>query len=422
MNKSARFRQSIDFIEKHLYEDIPLEQAAQAGYTSLMQLYREFYTYTGHSVKEYIRKRRLSEALGLIKYSQLPLAEIAYTCGYSSQQALCKYVKSSTAMTPLAYQKSEASYYFPRFDSEPVRQVTVTAETIPKTLHMKFYHPRQQGIEQQAVDALHVHLPGYQGRLFGRDGEPQDGLFCYKLAVEYDSGLVNKLIHTIFEEITVVPELSLTFAKTAVRSDDNEIGLAWDYLYLKWLRTSMFEQDDGHYFEEYICKSGEVKKLVLYMPVRKRTDYDKISAAVCEDKAFLVSTREGDGAEEAAAGAVMKVLARHHPEMIRTLREFYVTQHGSSCTCGVRLEQPIELPLDTGLEVLQLAAGRYAVLERVNYSDSGVFIILLEAWIQENGWCREDQPACITYETGGQAESDAIMMKVWIKLKDVKNG
>lgn len=105
MPGSARFRQSIAFIEEHLHEEIPLEQAAQAGFTSLMQLYRDFYTYTGHSVKEYIRKRRLSVALGMIRSSQRPLAEIAYACGYSSQQALCKYVKSATSLTPLAYQK-----------------------------------------------------------------------------------------------------------------------------------------------------------------------------------------------------------------------------------------------------------------------------------------------------------------------------
>lgn len=154
MDKSVRFKHSIAFIEEHLYEDINLVHAAQAGYTSLMQLYRDFYTYTGHSVKEYIRKRRLSCALGLIRASQRPLAEIAYACGYSSQQALCKYVKSATHMTPLDYQKSEACYFFPRFDSEAIRQVTVNAETIPKTIHLQFYHPDQHGIEQQALAAL----------------------------------------------------------------------------------------------------------------------------------------------------------------------------------------------------------------------------------------------------------------------------
>lgn len=293
MDKSARFKQSIAFIEEHLYEDINLGQAAQAGYTSLMQLYRDFYTYTGHSVKEYIRKRRLSGALGLIRASQRPLAEIAYSCGFSSQQALCKYVKSATHMTPLDYQKSEACYFFPRFDSEAIRQVSVTAETIPKTIHIQFYDPNQHGIEQQALAALRSFLPEYQGRIFGRDGQQRDGLFCYELAVEYGTDLLDRLADSTIQGIKVAQEFSLTFAKTTVRNAETEIGLAWDYLYLKWLRTSMFVQDDGRYFEEYICKSGQVRKLILYLPVKRRTDYDKISVNFCAGLEFLVSSREG---------------------------------------------------------------------------------------------------------------------------------
>lgn len=422
MDKSARFKQSIAFIEEHLYEDINLGQAAQAGYTSLMQLYRDFYTYTGHSVKEYIRKRRLSAALGLIRASQRPLAEIAYSCGYSSQQALCKYVKSATHMTPLAYQKSEACYFFPRFDSEAIRQVTVTAETIPKTIHIQFYDPNQHGIEQQALAALRSFLPEYQGRIFGRDGQLRDGLFCYELAVEYNTDLLDRLADSTIQGIKVAQEFSLTFAKTTVRNDEAEIRLAWDYLYLKWLRTSMFVQDNGRYFEEYICKSGQVRKLILYLPVKRRTDYDKSSVNFCAGLEFLVSSREGGQAEEEASAAVMNYISRHTPEAISIVREFYVAQNGLSYTCGVRLEQAIELPVNSGLEILRITAGRYAMLESGSCSDRGVFIALLDAWVQENGWSKDDLPAFTTYETGGQADPDAITMRVWIKLKDVKNG
>jgi AraC-like DNA-binding protein/predicted transcriptional regulator YdeE len=421
MDKSVRFRQSIDFIEEHLYEDIHLEQAAQAGYTSLMQLYRDFYTYTGHSVKEYIRKRKLSGALGLIKHSQRPLAEIAYSCGYSSQQALCKYVKAATQMTPLTYQKSEACYFFPRFHSEAIRQVTVAAETIPQTIHAQFNYPTQHGIEQQAVCALRALIPEYRGRIFGRDGQQQGGLFCYELAVEYDPVLLNKLSNSVFQAVTMVPEFGLTFAKTAAGNEETEIGLAWDYLYMKWLRTSMFVQDDEDYFEEYICKGGEVKKLILYLPVRKRTDYDRISVKFCAGREFLVSFRVGERAEEEAAAAVRNYLSQHNPEAIRTATEFLVAGDGMSCTCGVRLKQTVELPADSGLEVLRLAEGSYAVLESGGCSDRGSFITLLDTWIQENGWSKEELPAYATYETGGRDEPESITMKVWIRLKDVKN-
>lgn len=422
MPQSARIRQAIAFIEEHLYEDIPLEQAAQAGYTSLMQLYRDFYTCTGHSVKEYIRKRRLSDALGLIRSSQLPLAEIAYACGYSSQQALCKAVKTATRLTPLAYQKSEASYFFPRFDSAAIRQVTVLTETLPKTIHMKFYHPVQEGIEQQALEALDARLYQYQGRIFGRDGPPQGGLYCYELAVEHDPAWLHLLAGSVFQEIGTVPGRSLTVAKTAVSNGQTGIRLAWDYLYLTWLRASMFEQEDEPYYEEYIRKGRKVRRLVLYVPVRKRVDYDRILVRCCPVLEYLAAYREGGRAEEEAASAVVQYLSRHHPEVIKTAREFYAARSGGGYTCGVRLERPLELPGGSGLEVLQVEAGSYAVLESSRYSDSGRYTALLEAWIAQNGWGTEGRPAFATYETGRGADPEAITMSVWIRLKDVKNG
>lgn len=421
MNKAVRFRKSIAFIEEHLQDDINLELAAQAGFTSLMQLYRDCYTYTGHSVKEYIRKRRLSSALGLIKCSELPLAEIAYACGYSSQQALCKYVKSATAMTPLEYRKSETCYFFPRFGSEPVRPVTVTAETIPTTLHINFYDPKLCGIEQRALRALHELLPGYTGRIFGRNGQQLDGLSCYELAVEYDPIVLSELKSSVFHGAAVHPEIRQTFAKTGVINDETEIGLAWNYLYMNWLRTSMFTQANESYFEEYIYKGGEVKKLILYLPVKRRTDYNKISREFCAGLMFLISSQSGEQAEEAASAAVMNYLLQVKPEAISTVRGFYVARSGTNCTCGIRLEQALELPPDSGLEILRLAEGSYAVLESSGSSDSGVLEELLDRYISENGWSRDNGTAFTTYETGGRHEPEKIQMKVWIRLKHVKN-
>ncbi|ASA25175.1 AraC family transcriptional regulator [Paenibacillus donghaensis] len=64
---------AIDYIEEHLNEPIQLEELAKTCYISLMQLYREFQRTSGHSIKDYIRKRRISNACIEIKYSPLPI-------------------------------------------------------------------------------------------------------------------------------------------------------------------------------------------------------------------------------------------------------------------------------------------------------------------------------------------------------------
>ena len=99
----------ISWIEHNLAGDLNAVTFADSVYRSRMQLHRDFYSIVGHTVKSYIAKRRLSIALAHIKASVLPLADIAYLSGYSSQQALCRAVKSELGMTPLEYRKKNQS-------------------------------------------------------------------------------------------------------------------------------------------------------------------------------------------------------------------------------------------------------------------------------------------------------------------------
>jgi AraC-like DNA-binding protein/predicted transcriptional regulator YdeE len=406
------------YIEEHLNYDINLEAAARAGFTSLMQLYRHFYTYTGHSVKEYIRKRRLSNALHMIKFTDMPLAEIAYSCGYSSQQALCKYVKAATTMTALTYKKSENYYYFPMLSVESLRQVTVATETIPKTICLKFYHTQLRGIENRAINALLMHIPEYKGRIFGSNGRQLGNKFCYELLIEYDSESLDKLKSSVFVEPNLLPDVTLTFAKTTVKNEDDEIGLAWDYIYTNWLKTSMFVQDDKNFFEEYLHKDRQVKKLILYLPVKKRMDYNKISMKTCQEQVFLVASRKGYNAEENASQSVMNFLSQHYPSVIRTAHQFYLEKNSTHCTCGIRLEKPLDLPLCSELEILHIPKGNYAILESDCCSDSSLFESLLLSWINENHFIKNPSPSFTIYETNGNFKPESIRMEIYIMLKN----
>jgi len=58
------------YIENNLSADLDTGLLASVGYTSHAKLFRDFYNLTGHSVKEYVRKRRLLNALALIRQAQ----------------------------------------------------------------------------------------------------------------------------------------------------------------------------------------------------------------------------------------------------------------------------------------------------------------------------------------------------------------
>ena len=105
-------------LEQNLSDDFSMERLAEAGQFSRTQLYYEFYSVTGHTMGEYIRRRRLSMALALIKTSQLSMTDIACQCGFSSQQAMGRAVRQAVGMTPSAYKTSEVYYFFPPYTGQ----------------------------------------------------------------------------------------------------------------------------------------------------------------------------------------------------------------------------------------------------------------------------------------------------------------
>ncbi len=114
MRTAELIEQAIDYIEEHLREPIELERIAEASMMSVPNLYRMFYAMTGHPVKEYIRKRRTSEAAFLLRQSELPANEIGYRLGFDAYQTFNKAFKRYTGLTPASYRGSEFIFSFER--------------------------------------------------------------------------------------------------------------------------------------------------------------------------------------------------------------------------------------------------------------------------------------------------------------------
>ena len=420
----------LDAVEQNIAEDLRVEDLAGAGFISRAQLYREFYNETGHSVKEYIRKRRLSRALMLIKHTDLPLTQIAQECGFGSQQALCKGVKAVTGQTPLQYKESGDEFYFPACDGHAseegqARAVTVAAETIPSTLRLRYYDSCLQGIENRALARLFAALPGYRGRVFGRNGQQKGQKLCYELYIACES----PVSVGGFAQAARAPAFSGTFAKTACPNIEAEINAAWDYLYDDWLKTSMFamaaQQPWGAqpYFEEYIHAGGQVKRLQLYLPVQKRPGFHKIRLCRCGDMRFLVSRKSGANAEKAASRAVMDFLAAHSPGLAHAARQFYVStaEEGGPglhlvreniYACGIQLQAPIHPPPNCEAQMRTHPTGEYAVLEGDCCGDSGVYASVLAAWIEGMGLRAAGAPFAVYEAEGGFDERD-IRVKIY---------
>ena len=307
-------------LENNIADDFSMERLAEAGQLSRSQLYRDFYSLTGHTMGEYIKRRRLSNALVLIKTSELSLMDIACRCGFSSQQALCRAVRQAVGMTPSAYKSSEASYFFPPYAGQALFSVTVKTESVPATLCLKYYDSKYVGIEDRAVAWLFASRPDYCGRIFGRNGKQQGAKSCYELYIES-----NRADH---------PAVTALFATTTAPNEKARINAAWDYLCLTWLAGSMFERTDQPYFEEYIIKNGQPVKLRLFVPIQKRSDTANITLETNPALHFVVAAAR---TEKAASQAVVDYLKSRYPHLVQNASEFYLQRNRQGYTSGLRI-------------------------------------------------------------------------------------
>lgn len=374
----------IEYIEAHLPEDIDTETLAKAGFVSRAKLYRDFYNFVGHSVKEYIRKRRLSNALALVKGSELSLADIAYLWGYSSQQDFSRQVQRKLNMTPLEYKKSDRYYYFPPYSGDSIFDVSVGHITIPKLQCFSFYATKLTGLERRAIKALFELLPDYSGSIFGRNGRQRKNRFCYELYLSVEADQAKRL-EKAFEAGKQMGAHTGLFVTTTVKDQDDIINAAWEYLDKVWLANSMYQYGEGMYFEEYLIRLGRPYKLQLYLPVMPRKEYPRIRLTHLEQQTVMAVTAKGANAERKAANGVLEYLKSDYSGDLKYINQFYVQQISDGFAYGIFTEESKEYPKEGKLKRRVIPQGMYLILEGESVGHYMTFQRLLTSFATENG-------------------------------------
>lgn len=108
MSYYINIQEAIDYIESNLEENIKLEEIAKVAGYSIPHFYRVFRPLVGCSVKEYVRKRRLSNAMYDLATSKRSVAEIAFEYGYESHEAFTRTFKLAYGESPSSFRKVKA--------------------------------------------------------------------------------------------------------------------------------------------------------------------------------------------------------------------------------------------------------------------------------------------------------------------------
>ncbi|MDU7708648.1 MAG: AraC family transcriptional regulator [Clostridium sp.] len=99
-------RQIVREIDKNFKSGLPLSYFEEFTHRSRYHILKEFKKYIGVTIHEYIITARISYAKELLKYSDLPVSEIAFEAGMNNVTHFINLFKAREGTTPLAYRKA----------------------------------------------------------------------------------------------------------------------------------------------------------------------------------------------------------------------------------------------------------------------------------------------------------------------------
>ena len=103
----ARLRAVVEYVEEHLDAGPTLAQMAAAAHLSVYHFARQFEAATGLPPHRYVIARRVERARDLLRQDpDLPLADIAASCGFSDQSQFSHHFKRHVGVTPGQFRRS----------------------------------------------------------------------------------------------------------------------------------------------------------------------------------------------------------------------------------------------------------------------------------------------------------------------------
>ena len=103
---SAKLRQAIEYINDNLTESIKLDEIAEEIGISQYYFSHLFRKSTGIPPYQYIIQQRVEKVKRLLINTKMPIADIAFVCGFSSQSQMTLHFRRATGTTPKKYRDS----------------------------------------------------------------------------------------------------------------------------------------------------------------------------------------------------------------------------------------------------------------------------------------------------------------------------
>lgn len=315
-------QRAIDFIDGHVEEPLNLDRIAEHIGFSKFYMNHMFSIYTGFSVMEYVRRKKLEYAVSQLKTDKR-IIDIALEVGYSSERAFSRAVVNAYGHSPTYFRDHDVLktrnlvIYNLKLEADEERILAgfpPTFETVKQNIKRKGIDTMKKYLsdvryetienllvlsgtavgnepEDAIIDTMNRFAKTYGIevlRSFGFDS-PVEGtedvtqFRGYECWLSIDEKMLEKLPKEEgfkFEETLVTLKRIPTYRYATLRIEDpmvdpfERIGSGWQFL-VKWLEDHEFKASDFERCENANCleevkMAGDMMVMDIYIPVDRK--------------------------------------------------------------------------------------------------------------------------------------------------------
>lgn len=264
----------LDYIEKHLKEDLDNTTLAKiAGYSEYHFL-RKFRKSIGLTPADYIRKRRISEIVCRIGENDRAISDIAFEYGFNSKENFTRAFKKEHNILPTEFKTVNCSlrlfqpFNFDKIKLQPSVSMLYIESFILIAYEFEDDFPPNCWNKYNAERRSAILSGGTEVEDFGAmvwDFERER--LCYFIGIRSDDAQ-GDITDTVRLDITGGLYAVFETAPTDQHEFVSTIRSTWDWIYCDWLPKSGYVRAEGFELESYIESSRKYTEK-NYIPLKK---------------------------------------------------------------------------------------------------------------------------------------------------------
>lgn len=267
----ARMREIMQYVLANLDQEISLNELADRMFVSTSTLSRIFKKNTGVYFADYVMKLRVKTALGLLKYSEQNMTQIAMTSGFSNSASFNRAFRKVMGVTPTEYREKYRNQEMENGATKEKQETEIREEL------------KQKGYElgkQKQTTLVQIDMKDCEGHKYHKSWEQMINIGpiwdLNKANVQFHTLQLNEHLHFQYFRIWNVfsKKMMLNDGKTIGQYNYDSVNQVLDFLVQHRLKPFL---DLGRRPDTALRSDGkEVFYEEQYIPFASRENWEKM--------------------------------------------------------------------------------------------------------------------------------------------------